>query len=604
MRLLDTKTLEIHEFQGSQIPPYAILSHRWEKEEVTYQDLQSGPDVCQEKLGFAKIQRCCQQAVTDGLAYAWVDTCCIDKSSSADLSEAINSMYQWYQNSAACYAYLSDVEFSGQDNSMERMQDPEISVEGRQFLSSKWWTRGWTLQELIAPRVVKFFGHDEKQQWKQLGKKSTLLQLIVYRTPINRKVLEGSDVRSCSVANRMSWAAERETTRVEDRAYSLLGIFGVNMPLLYGEGERSFIRLQEEIMTQSDDQTLFAWELEKRSGALGRMPCGPLATSPFQFRRCSELLPLQDSANPTPYSMTNKGLRIDLPIVRINDTEYLAILQCTTLERNPARITLPIIHSSYNPALPKIHQSRNFARDHRHIGPLGYSRPSTLSQASTETIFMRQELEHSVQFWSQKVVKFRINEEDGKRPFDRPFFDPELFASSKFDDGWEEYFLPPNCNSGSIIFPTQGYHLIILYSINSENLERFNYEVICALTSGQSKDISVSKSRRIFQQWIKAPPVAIQDIMTFDTTIPLSRQYIFESVFDMNSSDANRVLQCDTKKALCDFHNSSAPFRLLSSNLGLPRYRSMKARTNTQYFRDQCTTLLSMDLYSGYKARV
>ncbi|EAT77383.2 hypothetical protein SNOG_15158 [Parastagonospora nodorum SN15] len=378
------------------------------------------------------------------------------------------------------------------------MQDPEISVEGRQFLSSKWWTRGWTLQELIAPRVVKFFGHDEKQQWKQLGKKSTLLQLIVYRTPIDRKVLEGSDVRSCSVANRMSWAAERETTRVEDRAYSLLGIFGVNMPLLYGEGERSFIRLQ------SDDQTLFAWELEKRSGALGRMPCGPLATSPFQF----------------------------------------------------------------------------------------------------QTIFMRQELEHSVQFWSQKVVKFRINEEDGKRPFDRPFFDPELFASSKFDDGWEEYFLPPNCNSGSIIFPTQGYHLIILYSINSENLERFNYEVICALTSGQSKDISVSKSRRIFQQWIKAPPVAIQDIMTFDTTIPLSRQYIFESVFDMNSSDANRVLQCDTKKALCDFHNSSAPFRLLSSNLGLPRYRSMKARTNTQYFRDQCTTLLSMDLYSGYKARV
>jgi len=244
MRLLDTKTLKIHEFQGSQIPPYAILSHRWEEEEVTYQDLQNGLDVCQRKQGFAKIQKCCQQAVTDGLEYAWVDTCCIDKSSSADLSEAINSMYQWYQNSAVCYAYLSDAECSGQENAMQRLQDPESSDEGLQFLASKWWTRGWTLQELIAPRVVKFFGHDDKQQWRQLGEKSTLLELIVYRTPIDRKVLEGSDVRSCSIANRMSWAAERETTRVEDRAYSLLGVFGVNMPLLYGEGERSFIRLQ------------------------------------------------------------------------------------------------------------------------------------------------------------------------------------------------------------------------------------------------------------------------------------------------------------------------------------------------------------------------
>jgi hypothetical protein len=216
---------------------------------------------------------------------------------------------------------------------------------------------------------------------------------------------------------------------------------------------------------------------------------------------------------------------------------------------------------------------------------------------------MRQDLEHSVQFWSQKVVKFRINEGFGKRPFDRPYFDPELFASSKFADGWEEYFLPPNCNSGSIIFPTQEYHLIILYSINSDNLERFNYEVICALTSGQSKDISVSKSRRIFQQWIKPSPVATQDAMTFDTTIPLSQQYIFESVFNLDSFEASKVLACDTKLALCDLHASSAPFRLLSSNLALPMYRSMEARTNTQYFRDQCTTLLSMDLYSGYKAR-
>jgi hypothetical protein len=248
MRLLQVETLEFREFYGSQMPPYAILSHRWEEDEVTYQDMQRGLLHVQNKLGFAKIQKCCEQAVEDGLGYAWVDTCCIDKSSSAELTEAINSMYQWYLKSAVCYAYLSDVvESTAIEESSDDMGSSlsaKSSFDAEQFLASKWWTRGWTLQELIAPQTVSFFANNGHHRWVPLGERSSLLELIVNRTSIDRKVLEGSDIRNCSIANRMSWASERETTRVEDRAYSLLGILGVNMPLLYGEGERAFIRLQ------------------------------------------------------------------------------------------------------------------------------------------------------------------------------------------------------------------------------------------------------------------------------------------------------------------------------------------------------------------------
>lgn len=237
MRLLHTQTFELREFLGDSIPEYVILSHTWEKEEVTFQDMMSTGSGAQEKLGWGKIQFCCRQAVQDGFSWAWIDTCCIDKTSSAELSESINSMYAWYKNSCICYAYLQDCH--------NRWEIPE----------SRWWTRGWTLQELIAPSCVEFFDAG----WREMGSKQSMHEHVTRITGIHEGILSGGDIFECNVAVRMSWAAKRETTRIEDQAYCLLGLFGVNMPLLYGEGDRAFKRLQEEILKVSEDYTLFTW---------------------------------------------------------------------------------------------------------------------------------------------------------------------------------------------------------------------------------------------------------------------------------------------------------------------------------------------------------
>ncbi|KAF1970589.1 HET-domain-containing protein [Bimuria novae-zelandiae CBS 107.79] len=238
-----------------EIPPYAILSHTWgaDTEEVTLEDLANGTG--KDKPGYAKIRFCGEQARLDTLQYFWIDTCCIDKRSSAELSEAINSMYRWYQGANVCYAYLADV------------------PSKTKFSGSKWFTRGWTLQELIAPSKVIFLD----EEWNKLGTKTSLRQSVSDCTGIPGGVLSDSDsLENVSIAQRMSWAAKRKTTRLEDRAYCLMGIFGINMPLLYGEGERAFLRLQEEIMRISDDHSLFAWRSSDNRGGL-------LATSPDSF---------------------------------------------------------------------------------------------------------------------------------------------------------------------------------------------------------------------------------------------------------------------------------------------------------------------------------
>lgn len=173
-----------------------------------------------------------------------INRCCIDKTSSAELSEAINSMFRWYQNAQACYAYLADVS-----------SDSGPSQEPSEFSKSRWFTRGWTLQELIAPSNVVFYSRD----WHILGTKDQLADLLERITRIDCETLRGQDLQFVSVSKKMSWAAHRKTSRVEDIAYSLLGIFDVNMPLLYGEGKKAFLRLQEEILKVSNDQTLFAW---------------------------------------------------------------------------------------------------------------------------------------------------------------------------------------------------------------------------------------------------------------------------------------------------------------------------------------------------------
>jgi Heterokaryon incompatibility protein (HET) len=227
---------------GSEIPGYAILSHTWaaDTEEVTYRDLMDGTG--KDKGGYEKIRLCGAQARRHGLQYFWVDTCCIDKSSSAELAEAINSMFRWYSNATKCYVFLADVSNTIVDSEDQSHQQVPWELA---FRTSRWFTRGWTLQELIAPKSVEFFSKD----WELIGNKELLERYVCEITRIPSKALRGGHpLAGFSVAERMCWLETRQTTRDEDMAYSLLGIFDVNLPLIYGEGrEKAFKRLREEI---------------------------------------------------------------------------------------------------------------------------------------------------------------------------------------------------------------------------------------------------------------------------------------------------------------------------------------------------------------------
>jgi hypothetical protein len=218
-------------------PRYAILSHKWGGEEVTYRDIIDGTG--KDKAGYVKIRFCGEQAKRDGWQHFWVDTCCIDKSNNTELSEAINSMFRWYRDAAKCYVYLSDVPRPAVDTNDQSTQLWESA-----FRQSRWFTRGWTLQELIAPKSIEFFSKDGGF----LGDKKSLERHICEITGIPAKALQGHALSDFSVSERLAWAESRQTTRDEDIAYSLLGIFNVYMPLVYGEGrENAFKRLLEEI---------------------------------------------------------------------------------------------------------------------------------------------------------------------------------------------------------------------------------------------------------------------------------------------------------------------------------------------------------------------
>ncbi|KAI6022057.1 heterokaryon incompatibility protein-domain-containing protein, partial [Pisolithus marmoratus] len=236
---------------------YAILSHRWGTE-VDYDEMtglmkmdEQDRDDVRQRDGYQKIVKCCEQVARDGYTRLWIDTCCIDKRSSAELSEAINSMYRWYRNAQRCYVYLGDVD----ESTFPTEQD--FSKFGKSNGWPEWFSRGWTLQELIAPKEVEFFN----KNWVSIGTKQDLTSTLEDITRIPSEVLRSGRVAGgySSVAQIMSWAADRKTTRVEDRAYSLLGLFGVNMPMLYGEGSGAFQRLQLEIIRVSSDHSILAW---------------------------------------------------------------------------------------------------------------------------------------------------------------------------------------------------------------------------------------------------------------------------------------------------------------------------------------------------------
>lgn len=221
----------------NNIPPYAILSHTWGSEEVTYRDIIESTG--KNKDGYKKLRFIAGQAAKDKLKYFWVDTCCIDKSSSAELAEAINSMFRWYKEAKKCYVYLADV------------TTPSSKPA---FRESRWFTRGWTLQELLAPTSVEFYSVDGQQ----LGTKGSMEGDISGVTGIPNEALRGQTLSDYSVSQRMAWAKNRKTTRKEDEAYCLLGIFGVHMPLIYGEGSNALFRLREAI-EQRSKRTGMSW---------------------------------------------------------------------------------------------------------------------------------------------------------------------------------------------------------------------------------------------------------------------------------------------------------------------------------------------------------
>jgi len=357
MRLINVETLEMKEFFDVSIPPYAILSHTWGSDEVSYQDWQAVADFpalleasrpFSERLGVMDPFTALRQAKVNAIAsragyqkildlcsavracpfdwkpppserpcWAWVDTCCIDKTSSAELSEAINSMFKWYAQSEMCLVYLSDVPGDSR---------PPFHPDSA-FRTSRWFTRGWTLQELLAPSVLCFYSQD----WKPIGwlfKKheapettSSLVPTVAELTGIPIHIISGARVDNAAVSAKMSWVSKRQTTRVEDMAYCMLGLFGVHMPLLYGEGHRAFTRLQEEIIKVSVDHTIFAWRYGAdmpQPGATKTRFNNLLAESPSDFVRGNPLSYSRfalGGPKDTSFQMTNRGLHIRLPIL-------------------------------------------------------------------------------------------------------------------------------------------------------------------------------------------------------------------------------------------------------------------------------------------------
>ena len=320
----------LREFTNVHVPPYAILSHKWgpAEEEVSFKDMtQDSPQHSQarQKRGFGKIEQCCRQALRDKINHAWVDTCCIDKNSSAELSEAINSMFNWYGQARICYVHLGDVESSREGDG--RVDKEDCLAKNSSFRTSRWFTRGWTLQEMIAPVDVRFYSKD----WIEIGRKREMTDLLREITKVSEDILvHPHALKNVHASQKMYWASGRETTREEDRAYSLLGLFGINMPILYGEGSYAFKRLQQEIIQSSFDHTIFAWLLFGNSSGL-------LAQSPNDFACSAKVRPMSQREYDTAfgiskldYTITNLGVHIRLPHRRIKSHRclYIVFLAC------------------------------------------------------------------------------------------------------------------------------------------------------------------------------------------------------------------------------------------------------------------------------------
>ncbi|KAI0100914.1 heterokaryon incompatibility protein-domain-containing protein [Nemania sp. FL0031] len=365
MRLLNTTNLKFEEFFDVDRCEYAILSHTWGEEEVLYHNIRDLNHDWRLMKGAKKVVKSCEAARRKGFKWIWIDTCCIDKTSSTELSESINSMFKWYEKSAVCIVYLVDVLKDGGSTNISR---------------SRWFQRGWTLQELIAPRWVEFWDCN----WAFIDTKHELSAAIAEITGIDELVLQHghhldssspSDqariarlsnggaldyfspttsstirhlLRSYTISNIMSWASYRQTTRPEDISYCLLGLFDINMPLLYGEGaEKAFYRLQFAIIERSRDQSLLAWERldhgdSPRPGQQGSSSV--FAPSPAFFRHGGKIQPdwstkYCDGIGVSRMMVRQDGLMVDLLICpcsysstashsSLMPEQYIGILAC------------------------------------------------------------------------------------------------------------------------------------------------------------------------------------------------------------------------------------------------------------------------------------
>jgi hypothetical protein len=318
MRLIHTTRFEPREFFDSEIPEYAILSHCWVSgDEISYQDLLEGAG--RDAMGWRKIEECCRLARNKSLEWAWIDTCCIDKKSSAELQEAINSMFRWYENSKICYAFLSDA--SG-------------ASKGDDFPECRWFKRGWTLQELLAPATIEFYDRD----YRLIGTRDSLAHEIVDASKIDRRVLTAPEwkraesLRNTCVARKMSWASRRQTAKVEDLAYCLLGLFDVNMPLLYGEGQKAFLRLQQQIISKSFDESIFVWT----SGSRKPKASGLLAHWPSDFAGCGKIRNIGLRHPRRRYRVTERGVEMTVLRWSLLSPYYFDLhLDCAVNERDP-----------------------------------------------------------------------------------------------------------------------------------------------------------------------------------------------------------------------------------------------------------------------------
>ncbi|KAI4653218.1 uncharacterized protein J4E79_008732 [Alternaria viburni] len=365
MRLLNARTYEFHDVSGAIKPNYAILSHTWEEDgEVVFEDIRDTSRAkWSAKKGYFKIKKTCEQALQDGCDFVWIDTCNINKDSSTELSEAINSMFRWYRDAVICYAYISDIR----------------SGDRRSLSECRWLTRGWTLQEMIAPDRVHFYD----MNWDYLGSRISLAAQLSESSGIHTSVLlrrhrgqmgfqiptekghlvmnltaeldnssfsrttvnesecqcctstEEDDVQSMldgfSVAQKMKWASARTTTREEDLAYCLMGLFDVNMPLLYGEGKKAFYRLQKAILGISSDHSILAFRSDPSEDLVAEQ--SPLlASHPIFFR--DEILNMHMPARGTHTTLSGTTLSVEMLICPLegNGTlrdEYLGILDCS-----------------------------------------------------------------------------------------------------------------------------------------------------------------------------------------------------------------------------------------------------------------------------------